>query len=40
LNIPCWYGRYFWICFKKGHWEVQETKSFRLFALPATPCDK
>lgn len=30
LNIPCWYGRYFWVCFKKGHWEGQETKSFRL----------
>jgi len=30
LNIPCWYGRYFWICFKKGHWEGQESKSYRL----------
>ena len=18
LNIKCWYGRYYWICFKKG----------------------
>jgi hypothetical protein len=28
LNIPCWYGRYFWICFKKGDWAIQDTKSF------------
>jgi hypothetical protein len=30
LNIPCWYGRYYWICFKKGAWELQEGKSFRI----------
>jgi hypothetical protein len=28
LNIPCWYGRYSWICFKKGDWIQQDTKSF------------
>ena len=30
LNIPCWYGRYFWICFKKGVWPEQITKSYRI----------
>ena len=30
LNIPCWYGRYFWICFKKGAWEIPEGKSMRI----------
>jgi hypothetical protein len=30
LNIPCWYGRYFWLCFKKGEWEKQDTKSIRI----------
>ena len=28
LNIPCWYGRYYFICFKKGDWTLQEGKSF------------
>lgn len=28
LNIPCWYGRYYFICFKKGDWAIQDTKSF------------
>lgn len=30
LNIPCWYGRYFWICFKKGEWPMQDGKSIRI----------
>lgn len=30
LNIPCWYGRYYFICFKKGEWIQQDTKSFRI----------
>jgi hypothetical protein len=30
LNIPCWYGRYWWICFKKGEWALQDTKSIRI----------
>jgi hypothetical protein len=30
LNIPCWYGRYFWVCFKKGDWPSQDTKSIRI----------
>lgn len=30
LNIPCWFGRYYFICFKKGEWEIQDTKSFRI----------
>ena len=28
LNIPCWYGRYSWVCFKKGAWTISEGKSF------------
>lgn len=28
IRIPCWYGRYSWICFKKGDWIQQDTKSF------------
>lgn len=28
LNIPCWFGRYFWVCFKKGAWAIPEGKSF------------
>jgi len=30
LNIPCWYGRYYFICFKKGVWPEQTTKSYRI----------
>lgn len=30
LNIPCWYGRYFWLRFKKGDWPSQDTKSFHM----------
>lgn len=30
LNIPCWYGRYFFLRFKKGDWPSQSTKSFHI----------
>jgi hypothetical protein len=30
LNIPCWYGRYFWLRFKKGDWPSPSTKSFHI----------
>lgn len=33
LNIPCWFGRYNWVCFKKGSWPLQEGKSFVLMDL-------
>jgi len=30
LNIKCWFGRYYWICFKKGIWEIPNEKSIRI----------
>ena len=33
INIPCWYGLYFWIFFKKGQYLIQDTKSFIVMDL-------